>query len=254
MTHAFAPHTPDTPSASNGQRRGQLALLVQEMLTAATRFRTGRQVAKDADAFRNHMKNLLRSADDEGKRAGYTSADVKYALYAVVAYVDETVLNSGQSAFNAWAKHPLQLDIFGTLVAGEAVFQYLTQLLGRDDSEDLADVLEVYLLCLFLGFRGRYSAAEQDTLDALIARVRERIGRIRGPSKELAVGWAPPRGQTVGRARDELLRRITYTAIGIAVTGIVLFAIFAIVLRGHTPSASAGARAASSVVVGEVFA
>jgi len=96
--------------------------------------------------------------------------------------------------------------------------------------------------------------SDDTTVDALIARVRERIGRIRGPGRELAVGWAPPRGQTVGRARDELLRRITYTAIGIAVTGIVLFAIFAIVLRGHTPSASAGARAASSVVVGEAVA
>src|SRR5205823_1969636 len=132
----------------------------QEVLTAATRLRTRRQVAKDAQAFRTQVKDLLRTADDEGRRAGYASTDVKYALYAVVAYVDETVLNSGQPAFDSWAQHPLQLEIFGKQVAGEALFQYLTQLLARDDSEYLADVLEVYLLCLLRAFRGRYTNSE----------------------------------------------------------------------------------------------
>jgi len=254
MTNAFAIQTTETSSPSAGQRRGQLALLVQEVLTAATRFRTGRQVAKDADVFRSHVKNLLRSADDEAKRAGYASVDVKYALYAVVAYVDETVLNSGQPTFDSWAKHPLQLDIFGKQVAGEALFQYITQLLARDDSEDLADVLEVYLLCLLLGFRGRYAASEQDTLDTIVDRVRERIGRIRGPGGELAPGWAPARGPAVGRTRDEWLHRITYSAIGIAVTSVVLFVIFMIVLRSHAPTAPVRSSAAAAQVAEEAVA
>jgi type VI secretion system protein ImpK len=251
MTNPFSIQATE---AASGHPRGHLALLVQEIVTAATRFRTGRQVAKDADGFRSHVKNLLRSADDEGKRAGYASVDVKYALYAVVAYVDETVLNSGQPAFDSWAKHPLQLDIFGKQVAGEAVFQYLTQLLARDDSDDLADVLEVYLLCLLLGFRGRYASGDQDTLDAITARVRERIDRIRGPSGELAPGWSLPPSQKVGRVRDELLRRIYYAAAGMAVMGIVLFAIYTFVLRSHTPAPPTGSKAAAGVVFREGLA
>src|SRR5207249_4573771 len=73
---------PPAPAAARAARRGQLALLAQEILTAATRFRTGRQVAKDADGFRTQVRMLVVSADEDGRRAGYTSVDVKYALYA----------------------------------------------------------------------------------------------------------------------------------------------------------------------------
>src|SRR5439155_6399244 len=209
MTNAFASSLAGAPQlTSRSMRRGQLALLAQEILTAATRFRTGRQVAKDADAFRAHLKTLVLAADEEGRRAGYPSVDVKYALYAVIAYVDETVLNSGQPAFESWAMRPLQEEIFGKQVAGEAFFQYLNQLMTREDSEDLADVLEVYLLCLLLGFRGRYATSAQDTLDTIIARVRDRIGRVRGPAGELAPEWAPTTAAAPRRTHDQWLRRL----------------------------------------------
>ena len=237
MTGAFAVSSSasDARASAPSARRGQLAQFLQEILTAVTRFRTGRQIPKDADSFRSHVKTLLLSADEDARRAGYASADVKYALYAVVAYLDETVLNSGQPAFDSWAKHPMQLDMFGKQVAGEAVFQYLNQLLTRDDSEDLADILEVYLLCLLLGFRGRFASAEQDALDITTTRVRERVARIRGSAGDLAPGWAPPPTPAVQRGADVVLRRLTWGTIGVVVLAILLFVIYLIVVKSNLP-------------------
>jgi len=235
MTGAFAvPSPPPSPAAPTAvsPRRGQLALMVQEILTAATRFRTRKQVAKDANAFRAQMKSLLVMSDQESRRLGYTADDVRLALYAVVAYVDETVLNSGLPAFESWARNPLQLDVFGKHVAGEAFFVYLNQLLARDDSEDLADLLEVYVLCLLLGFRGRYGADEQDHLETFTARARDRIIRVRGRAPEFSAQWAPP-ATSLGPTTDLLLRRLTIAACGLAVIALVLFVSYALILSSR---------------------
>src|SRR5579863_3830002 len=146
-----------TPAVSQQEvsaRRGALALALQEPLTAIARLRANRQVAADADSFRNHMKQVLAAADQEARAAGYPVDDVRLALFAVVGLIDESVLNSGQAMFAEWPRHPLQEEVFGGSLAGELVFQYLQQVMGRPDSEDVADVLEVFAQCLLLGFRG----------------------------------------------------------------------------------------------------
>lgn len=235
---AATPSSRHAPLDSIPARRGQLALVLQEILTAATRARTGRQVPQDADAFRRDLKAMVLAADDDGRRAGYASADVKYALYAVVAYVDETVLTAslGAAALDAWTMRPLQDEIFGKQVAGEVFFQYLAQLLARDDSEDVADVLEVYLLCLLLGFRGRYAAGGQDALDSLMTRTHERIMRIRGPAGDLSPQWIPP--QAAGRMtrRDPWLRWLGITAGALTLAWIIAFVLFTVLLRAGVPT------------------
>jgi type VI secretion system protein ImpK len=183
-------------------RRGQLALALQEVLTAIVRLRAGRQVAADADSFREHIKRLLATAERDGKRLGYSSDDVALALYAVVALLDESVMNSAQPMFSAWPNRPLQEEIFGGLMGGEVFFQHLRQLLARQESEDLADLLEVFLLCILLGFKGRYGTTEVAELRALGAAAEEKIRRVRGGFGEIASGWAPPDGETLPRRRD----------------------------------------------------
>ena len=86
------------------QRRGRLALALQEALTAGARLRANRQVAADADSFRNQVKHLLGRADQEARQAGYDPADVKLAIYGYIAFLDESVLNSGQPMFAGWPR------------------------------------------------------------------------------------------------------------------------------------------------------
>jgi type VI secretion system protein ImpK len=192
-------------------RRGQLALALQEAFTVAVRLRSNRQVAANADAFRAQIKQLLASTDRDARRAGYDGEYVRLAVYAFIAFLDESVLNSGQAMFANWPQQPLQEEIFGDHVAGENFFRHLSELLTRQDSEDLADLLEVYLLCLLLGFRGKYGA-NPGALHGVTAAVQDKLRRIRGGPYPFSPAWALPPNETVPASRDPWLPRLAIAA------------------------------------------
>jgi len=233
----------DGPPArpSSGTRQGQLALALQEVLTATVRLRSNRQVAADAESFRAHVKQLLSAAEREARRVGYGSDDVATALYAVVAFLDESVLNSTQPMFAAWPSRPLQEELFGGHMGGEHFFQHLKQLLARGDAEELADLLEVFELCLLLGFQGRYSAGDRGELRALQSAVADKIQRIRGPLGELAPGWAAPRRETAPTERDPWLVGLGVAAMVCVLAAALLFGIFHSALASSEPTVAAAA-------------
>src|SRR5579862_6077374 len=180
-----------TPSTAV-RRPESLALIFQEVLTAIERLRGSRQGVTDAEAFRHHMREALKNAANAGLAAGYNSDDVRLATFAVVAFLDESVLNSKNPIFADWLRKPLQEELFNVHIAGETFFQHLQQLLGRQDSADLADVLEVHHLCMLLGFCGRYSAGNRGELAQIINMTGEKIRRVRGQFGPLSPNWAPP--------------------------------------------------------------
>ena len=209
--------------------RGRLALSLQEALTAISRHRAGKQVAADAESFRAQFKQLLRAADDEARAAGYAEADVRLALFAVVVFLDESIMSAPQPMFAQWPRRPLQEEIFGGSTGGELFFQYLQQLLGRQESEPLADALEVYQLCLLLGFRGRYGGRE-DEAQMLAARLGEKIDRARGGASPLAPAWRPLQ-QPLTTGRDPMVKRLLTAGIVVLGLTLVLYVVYAIVLH-----------------------
>jgi type VI secretion system protein ImpK len=210
-------------------RRGQLALTLQEAFTAVVRLRSNRQVAANVEAFRAQMKHVLAAAEQEARRIGYAGDDVRYALFALIGFIDESVLNSPQPMFADWGRRPLQEEVFGGHTAGELFFQYLQQLLGRQDSEDLADVLEVYQLCLLLGFKGRYSVTHGSELQVIAGHVAQKIERARGRLGELSPRWRPST-LALGAQRDRLVPKLAIGAGAAAVIAGVLFLIFSLAL------------------------
>ncbi len=208
------------------RRQGELALALQEILTATVRLRANRQVAADAESFRTHVKHVLAAAEEGARRMGYAGEDVRLAVFAVVAFLDESVLNSSQPMFADWPRKPLQDEIFGGHMGGETFFRNLHQLLARQDSDDLADVLEVYQLCMLLGFQGRYSVADQGELQMLMARVADKILRVRGGFGELSPSWAPPAGAIRATAPDRKTRVLGFGAAAGFALACVLFVFF----------------------------
>jgi type VI secretion system protein ImpK len=224
---APAPASSVAPSA----RRGQLALAMQEVLTATVRLRANRQVAADAESFRAHMKQVMGAAEQQARQAGYADEDVRLVLYAVVTFLDESVLNSTQPMFADWPRKPLQDEIFGGHLGGELFFQNLQYLLARPDSEDLADVLEVFQLCLLLGFHGRYSATEGGELHAQMSRVADKMQRIRGPFGELSPSWKPPSGDIPSAGGDVWSKRLGIAMIAVFVIAAALYAFYSSSLK-----------------------
>ena len=216
-------------SASSSVAPARLANALQESITAVVRLRAERQPVTDAGQFRAQLTQLLARAEQDAIGMGFTAQDARLAIFAVVAYLDESVLNARIPALADWARRPLQDELFGGHMGGEWFFQHLDQLLARADSDELADLLEVHQLCLLLGFRGKYGAGDHGELHAISARVGERLARMRGPHGDLAPHWRPPTDRV--NTKDPWLRRLTVAALSGAALLIVLWGSYALLLR-----------------------
>jgi len=222
-----------SPSQSTqGLRQDNLALIFQELLTVIIRLRSNPKdrAVNDSESFRNHVLSTLASAKDQALRRGYEEKDVNATIFAIVAFLDETVLNSQNPVFADWPRKPLQEQMFHVHEAGELYFRNIQLLLARSDSGQLEEVLEVYQLCILLGFRGRYSSSSGE-LRAIAESIAAKRRRIRAVSQAFSPNWqpssAPPPVQTdpwVGR-----LARIAAGSVGFAV---VLMLVYLFLLSG----------------------
>jgi type VI secretion system protein ImpK len=173
------------------------------------------------------VKQQLAAADQRARTAGYTGETVKLAVYAFIALLDESVLGSSQPMFAEWSRQSLQEEVFGEHMAGENFFRTLQQLTAQQDSEHLADLLEVYLLCLLLGFRGRYGLSDNGELQGLTTTLQARIQRIRGAAPaDLVPDWRVPRDERVLKGQDPWLPRLTMIAGGAFVIALVMYVLF----------------------------
>lgn len=131
--------------------RAGLADLCAELLALALELRRTGAVG-DAEVLRARIDEQFRELDVRARQADIPQEDVQLAKYAVAAFIDETILTSDSPAKNAWADRPLQLAYFNDFSAGEEFYAKIDALRGARKTS----VLEVYYLCLALGFRGKY--------------------------------------------------------------------------------------------------
>lgn len=194
--------------SENTQRTQSLASCYENALTIILRLTALQQQANaNSGDFRTSIRAALRAAMEQAKLLGYSSESNQLAFFAVVSLLDESVLKLQHPAFADWAQRPLQEEMFGHNRAGEVFFDNLRNLLGRQDSQECADLLEVYVLCMLLGFKGKYalssaisymsgssqsSRAGGGEIHALIRQAREKMDRIRGPVPFLPDLPAPP--------------------------------------------------------------
>ncbi|HLA63191.1 MAG TPA: DotU family type IV/VI secretion system protein, partial [Rhodothermales bacterium] len=127
------------------------------------------------DELRRRAVEQIEAGSRAARRNGGVLEDVRDAEFALVALIDEAVMSSQWEGREQWAARPLQLERYERFDAGEVFFERLDALRGRPDG---AEVLEVYFLCLTLGFKGRYQFASPEELRRLIEEVQsELLGR-----------------------------------------------------------------------------
>ncbi len=208
---------------------GNLPSAFQEVLTATVRVRSGSQAITDPERFRAQFIAAIKSADQEAATRGVPSEYVRLCTFATVAFLDESALNSQNPVFAEWPRRPLQEQIFGVDVAGEIFFRNLDRILAMPDSHFVADVLEVHLLCILLGFRGRFRLGGKADLRALTQVIQDRIQRIRGGKPQPPAKWAPSAG-TAPVAASPWVMRLGVTAAACTLLAVILFAVFKFVL------------------------
>ncbi|HTY85070.1 MAG TPA: DotU family type IV/VI secretion system protein [Silvibacterium sp.] len=205
-------------------RVNSLAYCFQEVMTAILRVRFQRQQVTDSASFRAQMRRSLQAAMQEGRSLGYSSESVQMAVFAVVAFMDESVLNLRSPAFADWARQSLQEELFGDHNAGETYFRKLQTLLTQPDSPEVADVLEIYCLCLQAGYRGRYALGDSGELHQMLRQAREKIRRIRGAAYLVPPTAAPE--VRPARTTDSWSRALLITTCVLAGLTVVAFAGF----------------------------
>jgi len=222
-------------------RPENLALIFQEVLTAIVRLRSNRQELSDAESFRFYMREAIKTAIQEARnQAGYSADDIKMATLALVGFLDESVLNTQNPLFANWPRKPLQEELFGIHMAGEIFFRNLEQLMGRPDSADLADLLEVHYLCLLLGYGGRYSIGGKGELQAVTNATGDRIRRIRGVSTDPFMEILHE-AEVVKTTEDPWVKKFLIGAVACFVLMLILFATFKMTLGSNASEVRAAA-------------
>lgn len=222
----------DAVKLGEERRRENLALAFQEILTVIVRMRANRQPITDAVSFRQQFREAIKLADQDARRRGYTAEDIQLAIFAVVAFLDETILNLRNPIFADWPRQPLQEELFGHHIAGEVFFQHLQKALGRNDNHVTADVLEIYYLCLLLGFAGRYSLGGRGELRAIMDATAEKIRRIRGFSPDLCPNWMPPKEAPKPLGADPLIKRFLIGTGAVVLLTLLVWGAYKAILSG----------------------
>lgn len=210
-----------------------LAFSYQEILTVVARLRSRKFSLGDSTVFRTEIRRALQQAEGSAQAVGYSEQDIQAASFATIALLDETILNSSNPAFRDWAQKPLMLDLYGTLTAGEALFEQLRGAMKRGDTKPAVDLLEVYVLCLSLGFRGRYGAWSEEQMRGFRDPLVEKILRTRGTVDrvELSTSWMPEENVDLPAPSNRLTRLALSGVVAVIFVCVVLWAGYDIILN-----------------------
>ncbi len=154
-------------------------------------------IIQPSNDLRPKIVSMLDDFEKRADRYRFNPKVVQVAKFGLAAFVDETVLTNNFPLRQEWERNPLQLEYFGEQLAGEKFFDKLEAMLGQIDVTQ--DAVEIYYVCMLLGFKGKYAVYEKDKLLAIMQKTANalvKIGKIR--PVELSPNWlvsdqpAPP--------------------------------------------------------------
>jgi type VI secretion system protein ImpK len=152
----------------------QIYRVCADSLMFALRLSTEANLPVAAD-LRQRAVGTLDGMVAQGRAAGLSEADLAEARYALVAFIDEQVLKSSWPGRTEWMSQPLQLLLYREYAAGENFFARMRSLI-TSGSRPVA--LEVYYLCLTLGFRGAYGVTgEVSAIGSYVEAARRELAK-----------------------------------------------------------------------------
>jgi type VI secretion system protein ImpK len=118
------------------------------------------------ELLKTRVTEMFERFERESRSAGIDNEKITKSKFALVAFLDETIISSTWNQKEVWLSDPLQIRMFDTFNAGEEFFTFLGELRQRSSANK--DVLEVYYLCLALGFKGKYQLQSPELLRRVI--------------------------------------------------------------------------------------
>jgi type VI secretion system protein ImpK len=169
-----------TQAAAAEPARTRLLDLASEWLLLILTLRRATELS-DPAALRAQILDQKGRLEQAAREHGTSAADLESAVFALVAFTDESVLRAKGAARDAWIARPLQLELFGQNIAGEEFFTRLERL--RRERQHRSEALEVSFACLAFGFLGKYGLSGPEKIQALLAEVEADIAAVRGTTR-----------------------------------------------------------------------
>lgn len=140
----------------------------------ASQLRGGQEV-RDGEGLYRRACSLVQEARSALTDAGFSDLSRDHMVYALCALLDESVMNRGTTdeGYLTWRRDPLQARFFGTLNAGEELWERIRNLL-REPAPDTA-VLTCMYRTLQLGFVGQYRAQDDEHREDVVRALGERV-------------------------------------------------------------------------------
>lgn len=145
-------------------------------------------IVTPSSSLRPQVAALLEEFERRAERYRFTHKIIQVSKFALASFVDETVLTNNFPLRDEWEKYPLQLEYFGEQLAGNKFFDKLSAMLKQIEATQ--DAVEIYYVCMLLGFKGRYAIYEKDKLLAIMqttANALVKVGKIQ--PVELSPNW-----------------------------------------------------------------
>jgi type VI secretion system protein ImpK len=117
------------------------------------------------------LVDLLNGSEDRAGRASpQVGRDFELAKRALVYWIDEILITSSWSHAQEWTNHILEFSLYRESAAAVRFYEKAIEAEKRDST----DPLEVFFLCVALGFRGDLASNEEE-IRRWASRVHERI-------------------------------------------------------------------------------
>jgi type VI secretion system protein ImpK len=183
---------------------------------------------------RQNIALSFQNLERQAKRQGQSEEDIKATRYALCALIDETLLNSRWAFSDQWRDRPLQLEYFGDQLAGERFFDLLERI--RQKGSRKVEVLEVFCMCLILGFQGKHKVEGLEELVKVTRTVIDEAVSFRGGLSSLARHWKIP-DETVESPVNSVPQWAWVTGAASILAVILFFVLFNILLGFATADA-----------------
>lgn len=145
-------------------------------------------IVAPSNELRPQLGAMFNDFEKRAERYRFNPKIIQVSKFALAAFVDETVLTNNFPLRAEWEKYALQLEYFGEQLAGNKFFDKLEAMLNQ--IEVTQDAVEIYYVCMLLGFKGRYAVYEQEKLLAIMqntANALVKVGKIK--PVELSPNW-----------------------------------------------------------------
>ncbi len=145
----------------------------------------------DPAGLRQQLLERVKDFEAQARANGVPAHQISAARYILCCFLDETIAGTPWGSEGPWGQRNLLQEFHDERSGGDKVFKLLARL--REDVRTNRDLLELFHVCLALGFEGRYRGQPngRHELDAIAERLLEEVHPVRqqASSRSLSPRW-----------------------------------------------------------------